>query len=252
MTATGEIVLFSPRLMYWESMNMVTKRIEAIQTHQADVMLASAYGRRSMSQPVPEFRLPEHELVPDTAYRIVHDEPMLDDNSRLEYIPMEKGCYVTTPDEVLSRTDENTIGVVVILGTTFTGEFEPIEIIQDALVKQNTDTGWQIPMHIERASGGFVAPFSYPDLKWNSRLASVKSINASGHKYSLVYLGIGWMLWRAQQDLPEDLIFHINYPGDGFSADMADMLLDDIRKAVEHFESLSEYSPKAQASVFAH
>jgi glutamate decarboxylase len=129
------------------------------------------------------------------------------------YIPMQKGRYVISPEEVLARTDENTIGVVAILGTTFTGEFEPIEAIHEALVEQNASTGWQVPMHVDAASGGFVAPFLHPELKWDFRLPLVKSINVSGHKYGLVYPGIGWVVWRSQEDLPEDLVFRVNYLG---------------------------------------
>lgn len=110
-------------------------------------------------------------------------------------------------------TDENTIGVVAILGTTFTGEFEPIEAIHEALIEQNAKTGWEIPMHVDAASGGFVAPFLHPDLKWDFRLPLVKSINVSGHKYGLVYPGIGWVVWRHHEDLPEDLVFRVNYLG---------------------------------------
>jgi glutamate decarboxylase len=130
-----------------------------------------------------------------------------------KYIAMEKGRYVITPEEVLAHTDENTIGVVAILGTTYTGEFEPIEEIHEALVRQNQETGWKVPMHVDAASGGFVAPFLYPDLRWDFRLPLVKSINASGHKYGLVYPGVGWVVWRDSSDLPEDLIFHVNYLG---------------------------------------
>jgi glutamate decarboxylase len=462
---------------------MVTKKIEAIRPDVADAVLATAYGRRDMTRPVPKYRLPQHAMAPDTAYNIIHDELMLDGNSRLnmatfvttwmepqaeqlmaesfdknmidkdeypqtaaieercinivsdlfnapeegvgasaigsseavmlagmalkwrwrdrrraqskptdrpnlvlganvqvvwekfcrywevepKYIPMEKGRYVITPEEVLQLTDENTIGVVAILGTTFTGEFEPIEAIHDALVKQNAETGWEVPMHVDAASGGFVAPFLQPDLKWDFRLPLVKSINVSGHKFGLVYPGIGWVVWRSQKDLPEDLVFHVNYLGgdmptftlnfsrpgnqvvgqyynflrlgragytrimevlrdiatslandiadigpfelvsdasaipvfafklrdevsdysvfdisdklreygwqvpaytmpehaqdvavlrivvrEGFSGDMADMLLVDIKKAVEHFESLAVHTPKAPSPQFAH
>jgi len=130
-----------------------------------------------------------------------------------KYIPMEEGRYVITPEEVLAATDENTIGVVAILGTTFTGEFEPVEAIHEALVQQNCKTGWEIPMHIDAASGGFVAPFLHRDLKWDFCLPQVKSINVSGHKYGLVYPGIGFVVWRSHEDLPEDLVFRVNYLG---------------------------------------
>lgn len=129
------------------------------------------------------------------------------------YIPMEKGRYVITPDEVEKYTDENTICVVAILGTTYTGEFEPIEEINDRLVEMNKKTGWETPLHVDAASGGFVAPFIHPHLKWDFRLSEVKSINVSGHKYGLVYPGVGWVVWRTKEDLPEDLIFHVNYLG---------------------------------------
>ena len=143
------------------------------------------------------------------------------------YIPMRKGRYVISAEEVAARTDEQTIGVVAILGTTFTGEFEPIEAIHEALVEQNAKTGWQIPMHIDAASGGFVAPFLHPDLKWDFRLPLVKSINVSGHKYGLVYPGIGWVVWRNEDALPEDLVFHVNYLG----GDMATYSLNFSRPA---------------------
>ena len=308
---------------------MVSKKIDLDSLDEIDALLTPAYGRRSMTHPVPRYELPEHEMDPDSAYHIIHDELMLDGNARLnmatfvttwmepeaeklmaeafdknmidkdeypqtaaieercinivsnlfhapdhgvgasaigsseavmlagmalkwrwrdrrraqgkpadkpnlvlganvqvvwekfcrywevepKYIPMEKGRYVITPEEVVNATDENTIGVVAILGTTFTGEFEPIEAIHEALVKQNEDTGWETPMHIDAASGGFVAPFLHPDLKWDFRLPLVKSINVSGHKFGLVYPGVGWVVWRHHEDLPEDLVFHVNYLG---------------------------------------
>jgi glutamate decarboxylase len=129
------------------------------------------------------------------------------------YIEMEPDQYTITPKGVLNAVDENTIGVVAILGVTYTGGYEPIEAIHKALVKHNAATGHEIPMHVDAASGGFVAPFLQPELKWDFRLPLVKSINVSGHKYGLVYPGVGWVVWRAQEDLPEDLVFHVNYLG---------------------------------------
>jgi glutamate decarboxylase len=129
------------------------------------------------------------------------------------YVPVEKGRYVITPEEVLSRIDENTIGVIAILGTTYTGEYEPIKQIHDAVVADNETSGRQVPLHIDAASGGFVAPFLQPELEWDFRLPNVRSINVSGHKYGLVYPGVGFVVWRAKKDLPEDLIFHVNYLG---------------------------------------
>jgi glutamate decarboxylase len=129
------------------------------------------------------------------------------------YIEMEPGQYTITPKAVLDAVDENTIGVVAILGVTYTGGYEPIEAIHKALLKHSADVGYEIPMHIDAASGGFVAPFLQPDLKWDFRLPLVKSINVSGHKYGLVYPGVGWVVWRAKEDLPEELVFNVNYLG---------------------------------------
>ncbi len=129
------------------------------------------------------------------------------------YIPMTEGRYVITPEEVVRRIDENTIGVVAILGTTFTGEFEPIKAIHDALVRHNKAHGLEVPLHVDAASGGFVAPFLHPRLRWDFRLPLVVSINVSGHKYGLVYPGIGWVVWRDERHLPDDLVFHVNYLG---------------------------------------
>ena len=129
------------------------------------------------------------------------------------YIPMTPGRYVIAPDEAVERIDENTIGVVAILGTTYTGEFEPIQQIHDAVVAANRARGLQVPVHVDAASGGFVAPFLHPDLAWDFRLPMVRSINVSGHKYGLVYPGVGFVVWRDAEDLPADLVFHVNYLG---------------------------------------
>ena len=129
------------------------------------------------------------------------------------YIPVEPGRYITGAADVACAVDENTIGVCAILGTTFTGEFEPVAEICEALDKIQAGRGWDIPVHVDAASGGFVAPFLYPHLKWDFRLPRVCSINVSGHKYGLVYPGLGWVLWRNAAALPEELIFHVNYLG---------------------------------------
>jgi glutamate decarboxylase len=129
------------------------------------------------------------------------------------YIEMEPGQYEITPQGVMDAVDENTICVVPILGVTYTGAFEPIAEIHAALVEHNAQTGHEIPIHVDAASGGFVAPFLHPNLKWDFRLPLVKSINVSGHKYGLVYPGVGWVVWRSHEDLPKELIFHVNYLG---------------------------------------
>ena len=129
------------------------------------------------------------------------------------YVPMAPGRYRITAETTMPRVDENTIGVVAILGVTHTGEYEPVKEIHDALVALNAANGWQVPLHVDAASGGFVAPFIQPDLEWDFRLPNVKSINVSGHKDGLTYPGIGFAVWRDTEDLPEDLVFHVNYLG---------------------------------------
>ena len=129
------------------------------------------------------------------------------------YVPITEDCFTVAPDDVMARVDENTIGVIPILGTTYTGEFEPIEEIHDRVVAYNAEHDLDIPIHVDAASGGFVAPFLHPDLKWDFRLPQVKSINVSGHKYGLTYPGIGFVVWRSTEELSEELIFHVNYLG---------------------------------------
>ncbi|NRA21076.1 MAG: glutamate decarboxylase [Oceanospirillaceae bacterium] len=128
-------------------------------------------------------------------------------------IPMDEDRLLMTPEEVLKLCDENTIGVVPTLGVTFTCDYEPVKAVADALDKLQEQTGLDIPMHIDGASGGFLAPFCVPELEWDFRIPRVKSINASGHKFGLSPLGVGWVIWRDAQDLPEDLIFKVNYLG---------------------------------------
>ena len=129
------------------------------------------------------------------------------------YIPMAEDRYVITPEQVLDYVDEDTIGVVAILGTTYTGELEPIAEICAALDKLEKKRGLDIPVHVDAASGGFVVPFLQPDLEWDFRLPRVVSINVSGHKYGLTYPGIGFVVWRNADHLPEELIFKVNYLG---------------------------------------
>ena len=128
-------------------------------------------------------------------------------------VPMDGERLLLTPEEVVKRCDENTIGVVVTLGVTFTLQFEPVLEISAALDKLQAETGLDIPIHVDGASGAFLAPFLQPDLLWDFRLPRVKSINASGHKFGLAPLGVGWALWREKHDLPEELIFDVNYLG---------------------------------------
>jgi len=129
------------------------------------------------------------------------------------YVPLSESRYVLGVEEAMAMVDENTIAVVGILGSTYTGEYEPIEQLNEALVELNAKTGWDVPIHVDAASGGFVAPFTSPELTWDFRLPLVRSINISGHKYGLVHPGVGWVVWRDEAELPEELIFHVNYLG---------------------------------------
>lgn len=131
----------------------------------------------------------------------------------LREVKVREDYYVMDPAEAVEMVDENTICVAAILGSTYNGEFEDVKLLNDLLLEKNKQTGWDTPIHVDAASGGFIAPFLYPELEWDFRLPLVKSINVSGHKYGLVYAGIGWVLWRTKEDLPEDLVFHINYLG---------------------------------------
>lgn len=129
------------------------------------------------------------------------------------FVPMEKGRYIMDAEQAVALCDENTIGVVAIMGSTFEGSYEPVKELNDALDKLEKDKGLDIPIHVDGASGGFVAPFLQPDLEWDFRVPRVQSINTSGHKYGLVYPGIGWIVWRNEEALPEELIFKVNYLG---------------------------------------
>jgi glutamate decarboxylase len=129
------------------------------------------------------------------------------------YAPLAPGRLHLTADEAVKLVDENTIGVVAILGSTFDGSYEPVKEIAAALDAVQEDKGWDIPVHVDGASGGFVAPFIDQDLEWDFRIPRVHSINASGHKYGLVYPGVGWVVWRTADCVPDDLVFHVNYLG---------------------------------------
>ncbi|KAJ8621381.1 hypothetical protein MRB53_029910 [Persea americana] len=131
----------------------------------------------------------------------------------LKEVKLTDGYYIMDPTKAVEMVDENTICVAAILGSTLNGEFEDVKLLHDLLIEKNKETGWDTPIHVDAASGGFIAPFLYPELEWDFRLPLVKSINVSGHKYGLVYAGIGWVIWRTKEDLPEELIFHINYLG---------------------------------------
>lgn len=139
------------------------------------------------------------------------------------YVYCTEDRFVIDPKEAVDLVDENTIGICAILGTTYTGEYEDVKAINDLLIERNIDC----PIHVDAASGGFVAPFIKPSLVWDFRLPKVVSINVSGHKYGLVYPGVGWVVWRDPDFLPKELVFNINYLG----ADQASFTLNFSRGA---------------------
>jgi glutamate decarboxylase len=128
-------------------------------------------------------------------------------------VPLKPDKYTIGPEDVEPHIDENTIGVAAVLGTTFTGHADDIAGINDLLVGLKHDRGLDVPLHVDAASGGFVWPFLYPHSEWDFRLEQVRSINVSGHKFGLVYPGVGWLVFREKDDLPEDLVFYENYLG---------------------------------------
>ncbi|GAB3000098.1 glutamate decarboxylase [Amycolatopsis acidiphila] len=129
------------------------------------------------------------------------------------FVPMEGDRFHLSAEEAVAHCDENTIGVVAILGSTFDGSYEPVAQIAAALDELQERTGWDIPVHVDGASGAMIAPFLDPELEWDFRLPRVASINTSGHKYGLVYPGVGWVLWRDHDALPQELVFNVNYLG---------------------------------------
>ncbi|OII65843.1 glutamate decarboxylase [Streptomyces sp. CC53] len=129
------------------------------------------------------------------------------------YVPLEGDRYHLTAETAVRLCDEDTIGVVAVLGSTFDGSYEPVAGIAAALDALQERTGLDVPVHVDGASGAMIAPFLDPDLVWDFRLPRVASINTSGHKYGLVMPGVGWALWRDAEALPDELVFHVNYLG---------------------------------------
>ncbi|MEU6890442.1 glutamate decarboxylase [Streptomyces sp. NPDC046557] len=131
----------------------------------------------------------------------------------LRQVPLEPGATGLRPHQLAAYVDENTIGVVAILGVTYTCVYEPVAEIAAALDRIQAERGWDVPIHVDAASGGFVAPFLHPDVVWDFTLPRVASVNASGHKYGLAPLGVGWIVWRTADLLPDELVFDVDYLG---------------------------------------
>jgi glutamate decarboxylase len=128
-------------------------------------------------------------------------------------VPIDPETLALDPAAVVARCDENTIGAIAVLGSTQLGRYDPVEAIAAALDRFEADAGIDVPMHVDAAVGGFIAPFTEPDRVWDFRLPRVQSINASGHKFGLVYPGVGWIVWSEPDSVPKELIFECNLLG---------------------------------------
>ena len=171
------------------------------------------HAQPGWSHDKPRSSVPQPNLVMGTDVQVCWDKFVNYFGIEARLIPMHPGRYTITADEVAARVDANTIGVICVLGTTFTGQYENVEAIDEALVRVKREHGLDVPIHVDGASGGFVAPFDRPDLRWDFRLEQVRSINASGHKFGLVYPGLGWVAWRDKSYLPHDLRYTLDYLG---------------------------------------
>jgi glutamate decarboxylase len=177
----------------------------------------------------------------------------------MRLVPMEGDRFHLSAEEAVAQCDENTIGVVAILGSTFDGSYEPVQEICKALDDLEERTGIDVPVHVDGASGAFVAPFVDEDLEWDFRLPRVASINASGHKYGLVYPGVGWVVWRDAAALPEDLIFWVNYLGDNMptfalnfsrpGAQVVAQYYNFLRLGFEGYRSVQSYARDVATSL---
>ncbi|PON45424.1 Pyridoxal phosphate-dependent decarboxylase [Parasponia andersonii] len=183
--------------------------------HQEAIMLAGLAFKRKWQQKRKAEGKPfdKPNIVTGANVQVCREKFASYFEVELKEVKLREGYYVMDPEKAVEMVDENTICVAAILGSTLTGEFENVKQLNELLTLENKETGWDTPIHVDAASGGFIAPFLLPDLECDFRLPLVKSINVSSHKYGLVYAGVGWVVWRSKEDLPDELIFHINYLG---------------------------------------
>ena len=152
-------------------------------------------------------------LVISSGYQVCWEKFCVYWDIEMRVVPMDSKHMSINVDKVMDYVDEYTIGIVSILGITYTGKFDDIQALDEKVETYNQTTDYKVYIHVDGASGGFFTPFVDPDLAWDFRLKNVVSINASGHKYGLVYPGIGWILWRDEAFLPKELIFKVSYLG---------------------------------------
>ena len=155
--------------------------------------------------------------VMSTAYQVVWEKVCQLWQIEMRTVPITREHTTLNIDEAIRMCDENTICVVPIAGVTWTGMNDDIEALDKALDKYNAKTGYDIPIHVDAASGGFILPFINPRKKWDFRLKWVLSISTSGHKYGLVYPGLGWVVWKDKKYLPDQMSFSVNYLGANIS-----------------------------------
>ena len=161
--------------------------------------------------PINTNRIPN--IVISAGFQVVWEKFCKYWDVEMREVPLEEGEYQLNIEKAISLCDENTIGIIPIMGITYTGEYDDVKELNNQLEIYNSKTGYDIPIHVDAASGGFIAPFVQPDLEWDFRLKWVHSINSSGHKYGLVYPGVGWVVWKKEKYLPKDLIFYVDYLG---------------------------------------
>ncbi|MRN07292.1 glutamate decarboxylase [Lactobacillus sp. 0.1XD8-4] len=152
-------------------------------------------------------------LVISSGYQVCWEKFATYFDIELRTVPMDEQHQSLNMDKVMDYVDEYTIGIVGIMGITYTGRYDDIAKLNDLVEEYNQTTPYKVYIHVDAASGGFYAPFMDPQIKWDFRLKNVVSINSSGHKYGLVYPGIGWILWRDKKFLPKKLIFKVSYLG---------------------------------------
>lgn len=152
-------------------------------------------------------------LVISSGYQVCWEKFCVYWDIEMREVPMDKEHMSINLDKVMDYVDEYTIGVVGIMGITYTGRYDDIKALDNLIEEYNKQTDYKVYIHVDAASGGLYAPFVEPELEWDFRLKNVISINTSGHKYGLVYPGVGWVLWRDKKYLPEELIFKVSYLG---------------------------------------
>ncbi len=152
-------------------------------------------------------------MVISSAYQVVWEKFAIYWDVEMRRVPITSEKITLSPEDVLAQCDQNTIMVVAIQGVTQTALNDDVKAIDAALCQFNEEKGWNIPIHVDAATGGFILPFTDPECEWDFRLDCVASISTSGHKFGLVYPGVGWIVWRGEEYLPREMNFSVNYLG---------------------------------------